>query len=651
MDFSKKSKFKSFLKRPLVLLAVVAMVASSLVGSLAAFTNKASAASITTAPNATTIKSGMMADAKYNFIAQWNGSGKSTVSVFGTPNNYDASAMIAHYNGKVSSNATSLKSVKTGFVPKASLKGKAGFTFSNVGYVGTQNVDLRATMMNYTLASDMGSYKPNIGVKPNEIGFFESALLNTKWKYEIVKHGTTTSVTTSGFYTFNDLDAGQYITFDKATVAGLQNIYVPTATIPTGKYMGGKNTNWISYSKGTDGSEKFYTNVPVITSGANTTQANSSSDMDKYAMFTATYNSLSAVTFTYGELHNNKDGSAANKAVNHAVWYFGYAASKPLPSAPTPPKKLVSDSDQKNVTDNTLTSSVEPYTYTIRQLINKEISENYYSNADFTDNVDSRVKVTGVKVVLAGTSTDVTSKYFTNKTSGNNVKLSATAAALKDSTFYGKNYDVQISVKPNGGNTTKLDIPNTGSWNINKQPVTSNKVITHIPPKVDTGITKTVSTDNETWGNTATIDDLTKDYFYKSEVTVGDHNGSDVVSSVAVRENFENLQSYSNLKVSDSTGTDITANGTVTKSTSGKTTQITWTAKNPATLVGKKVIMTVNANLKSATTSQLEDYMTSGKIQIPNTTDAVINGTATPSNKTEVTPKLIKDFQAKYLEK
>lgn len=643
------TKLKKIFKKPLIFLAVAGMVATSLIGSLTTFINKANAASITSAPNATTIKPGMMADAKYNFIAQWNGSGKSTVSVFGASNNYDASAMIDYYNGKVSSNAASLKSVKTGFVPTASLKGKAGFTFTNVGYVGTQNVDLRATMMDYTLASDMGSYKPNIGVKPNEIGFFESALLNTKWKYEIVKHGTTTPVRTSGFYTFNDLDAGQYITFDKDTVDGLQTIYVPTSTIPTGKYMGGKDTNWISYSKGSNGSEKFYTNVPVITKGANTTQANSSSDMDKYAMFTATYNSLSAVTFTYGELHNNSDGTAANKAVNHAVWYFGYAASKPLPSAPTPPNKLVSDSDQKNVMDNALTSSVEPYTYTIRQLINKEIPENYYSNADFTDNVDSRVKVTGVKVVLAGTSTDITSKYFTNKTSGNDVKLSATAKALKDSTFYGKNYDVQISVKPIGGNTTKLDIPNTGSWNINNQPVTTNKVITHIPPKVDTGVKKFVSTDDKTWADSATIDDLTKDYFYKSEVTVGDHNGSDTVSSVAVEEDFENLQTYSNLKVTDSTGKDITADGNVTKTTSGKTTKIIWTAKDPTPLVGKKVTMTLNANLKSATTSQLEDYLTGNKIQIPNTTNAVINGTATPSNKTEVTPKIVKDFQAKYL--
>lgn len=648
MDVSKNSKLTGFLKKPLVLLTVIALVTSSLVGSLAAFTNKARAASITTAPNATTIKPGMMADAKYNFIAQWNGAGKSTAKIFGAKkmavSAYDGALAYMNKWGSTE-NAEELKRFPNGMVLSTGLKGKAGWTVSNVGYVGSQKVDLRETMMDYKMATEMGKVKPILAVSDNGIGFQASGILDVKMKLEVVKSGTMTPVKTSGFYTFNDIDNGQWISLASSTVSNIAKIYVPTSKEPNGK-----NGNWLSYTKGSDGSEKFSSKGSAL--GASNGDSTLSSNSDKFAEFTVLYNSQSATEFTYGQARPTADGKSTDtRAQSNLLWYFGYSAAKPLPSAPTPPTKSVSDSDQNNVTDNTLSSSVEPYTYSVKQFINKEIPENYYSNADFTDNVDSRVKVTGVKVVLAGTSTDVTTKYFTNKTSGNNVKLSATATALKDSTFYGKNYDVQTSVKPNGGNTTKLDIPNTGSWNINKQPVTSNKVITHIPPKVDTGVTKTVSTDNETWGNTAIIADLTKDYFYKSEVTVGDHNGSDVVSSVAVRENFENLQSYSNLKVSDSTGADITANGTVTKSTSGKTTQITWTAKNPTTLVGKKVTMTMNANLKSATTSQLVDYMKDGKIQIPNTTAVVINGTAIPSNKTEVSTKTVKDFQAKYLEK
>lgn len=642
----KKFNFKKIIEKPLTIFATGMIVVSSLLGSLAVGTNKVNAASITTAPNATTIKPGMMADAKYNFIAQWNGAGKSTAKIFGT-----SKMSISAYDGALAymdkwgskENAEELKRFPNGMVLSTGIKGKAGWTVSNVGYVGTQKVDLRETVMDYKLATDMGKVKPILAVSDKGIGFQASGILDVKMKLEVVKSGTKTPVKTSGFYTFNDIDNGQWISLASSTVANIAKIYVPTSKEPNGK-----TGNWLSYTKGSDGSEKFSSKGLAL--GAKNSASTLSLNSDKFAEFTVLYNSQSATEFTYGQARPTADGKSTDtRAQSSLLWYFGYSAAKPLPSAPTAPKKLVSDSDQKNVTDNTLKSSVEPYTYTVRQYINKEISENYYKNADFTDNVDSRVKVTGVKVVLSGTSTDVTSKYFSDKTSGNNVKLSATAAALKESSFYGKNYDVQISVKPNGGNTTTLEIPNTGTWNINGKPVTSNKVITHIPPKIDTEVKKSVSTDDKNWSTSATINDPNKDYYYKSEVTVGDHNGSNEVTSVAVRENFENLQNYSNLKVIDNTGKDITADGSIVKSNNGKTVQITWTAKNPSTLIGKKVTMTMNANLGSATTSQLGDYLTGDKIQIPNTTDAVINGSATPSNKTEVTPKIIKDFQAKYI--
>lgn len=119
---------------------------------------------------------------------------------------------------------------------------------------------------------------------------------------------------------------------------------------------------------------------------------------------------------------------------------------------PVAPKKTITDSDETDVTQNTLRHLAESWTYSVTQPIAQGIPENFYFDKFiFEDAIDDCLKVENVKVMAEDADAnvaDVTS-MFTVSTDSNN-KVTATLKNPKSADFYENTiYTMKIQVKVN----------------------------------------------------------------------------------------------------------------------------------------------------------------------------------------------------------
>lgn len=117
------------------------------------------------------------------------------------------------------------------------------------------------------------------------------------------------------------------------------------------------------------------------------------------------------------------------------------------PNNPDPdPKKTVSDEDEKNVLNNTLTNADETFTYTVSKEIEKNMpSTAKYSKVVIKDNVDSCLTIDSVKF-YAGDK-DVTSSFApTSANKGNYLEYAASSDLLNNKDFYGNNAGTTVKM-------------------------------------------------------------------------------------------------------------------------------------------------------------------------------------------------------------
>ena len=108
------------------------------------------------------------------------------------------------------------------------------------------------------------------------------------------------------------------------------------------------------------------------------------------------------------------------------------------------PKKTVSDADETNVTNNTVRSLADDWTYSITQKIAKNANEKYTSFA-FKDSIEQCMKINSVKV-KADNGKDVTS-WFDVSTVGNEVKATLKNQGSNDEFYKNNSYTMEINVK------------------------------------------------------------------------------------------------------------------------------------------------------------------------------------------------------------
>ena len=220
------------------------------------------------------------------------------------------------------------------------------------------------------------------------------------------------------------------------------------------------------------------------------------------------------------------------------------------PNNPDPdPKKTVSDEDEKNVLNNTLTNADETFTYTVSKEIEKNMpSTAKYSKVVIKDNVDSCLTIDSVKF-YAGDK-DVTSSFApTSANKGNYLEYAASSDLLNNKDFYGNNAGTTVkmvikthidakkvsieTLRAHGHlvendkktetdikiknettvTTTKAD--NQGTWDVDKK-VTPPPTTTDSPvPSIKDPVKKVSDSDDLNWDATVKQD---------GEKTPGSHN-------------------------------------------------------------------------------------------------------------------------------
>ena len=220
------------------------------------------------------------------------------------------------------------------------------------------------------------------------------------------------------------------------------------------------------------------------------------------------------------------------------------------PDNPDPdPKKTVSDEDEKNVLNNTLTNADETFTYTVSKEIEKNMpSTAKYSKVVIKDDVDSCLTIDSVKF-YAGDK-DVTSSFApTSANKGNYLEYAASSDLLNNKDFYGNNAGTTVkmvikthidakkvsieTLREHGHlvendkktetnikiknettvTTTKAD--NQGTWDVDKK-VTPPPTTTDSPiPSIKDPVKKVSDSDDLNWDATVKQD---------GEKTPGSHN-------------------------------------------------------------------------------------------------------------------------------
>ncbi|EJG4482204.1 isopeptide-forming domain-containing fimbrial protein [Enterococcus faecalis] len=565
--------------------------------------------SILNAPKASLVKPGDEVSAKYSFIAKFI-KGVTTVSTGGEgwTNDVYVNMPPQKWDGKIGLDTTKAK------------KGQSWIRYNNVGTADDGTViDLKITIQDWKpfISTINGTNCTNNMIAFNNvssIGTYQSAFDYVKYTWTYMEHGTENEKVVSGYFTYDDIDNLQGITFGKETYDRIDSLYVPT------------DQSIIKYKEEKDGGITFFDGADQPLDDY----------LDPRGVFTFLYSDSSSFDFTYSEdfaTREQNSGRPIPPNNNNQYAYFGYSAKKILPTAPLIPTKTVTDSDETNVDKNTLTGLGEAYTYTITHKVPDEIADFYYSNYEMQDELIPELeRVSDVKVIdEAGN--DVTGK-FEAKHEGNLVKMVAKADVLKQADFYNHEYKFEFQTKIREGASLdsylvdgQLQLPNKAKVIQNNRKVATEETHTTVTPKEPSIAKKILEGDKEVDLTSVKVGD---EVTFKLDVQVP--NTKDMTSLVIQDDLEDVLEANKEVKVTLSDGTDITDQGVI--GVDEKTQKITWAANEPNKLKEKQLFVYIKGKLKDADFSQ---YVTdTGKILIPNVAQLVINNEPTDSNKVNV---------------
>lgn len=583
------------------------------------FFQRAKSNSILDAPKASLVTADDEASAKYSFIAKFI-KGVTTVETGGDGWTEDVYVKNPpqKFEGKIGLDTSKAK------------KGQSWIRYNNVGTADDGTViDLKITIQDWKAFKSTinGTSATNNMIAFNnvsDIGTYQCGFDYVKYTWQYMEHGTDKEKVVSGYFTYDDIDNLQGITFGKETYDHIDYLYVPT------------DKSIIKYKEEKDGGKTFFDGADMPLDDY----------LDPRGCFTFLYSDVSSFDFTYSEdfaTREKNNGRPIPPKNNNQYAYFGYSAKKIVPTAPLIPTKTVTDSDEVAVKENTLTGLAETYTYTITHKVPDEIEDFYYSNYEMHDELIPELeRVSDVKVIdEAGK--DVTDK-FEAKHEGNLVKMVAKADVLKQADFYNHEYKFEFQTKIREGASLdsylvdgQLQLPNKAKVIQNNREVATEETHTTVTPKEPSIAKKILEGDKEVDLTSVKVGD---EVTFKLDVQVP--NTKDMTSLVIQDDLEDVLEANKEVKVTLLDGTDITEQGKI--SVDEKTQKVVWTANEPNKLKEKQLFVYIKGKLKDADFSQYVDD--EGNIMIPNVAQLVINEEALDSNKVQVStpqekPKLL----------
>lgn len=513
--------------------------------------------------------------------------------------------------------------------PSASLKGKIGIVYENVGtYHGTQ-VDLKITV------NDWEDYATNkdlndIMYGKEYIGHYLKGVesVNQTWEYIDHKSGDAVTGLKGTFFTFTDIDANQIIRFDKRTTGNIAQMYTQDDT-------------WVKYK-----------DLGGILEVSNYENENANEDTDgrgTYASLTMMFDAPK-ITFDWAkDWGKGKDGSGNhdNEKLLSAGQFFGYTATKPARTELVSPYKNVHDTDEKDTTKNTLIAVDEQYSYEVEHAVPNETKDFYYKSYEFEDNLAAGLELKGEVTVLNEEGKDVT-KYFTQKSSGQNVKLVATKEALASSAFYGNVYSFNFNVKIKPGadlsafiKDYKITIPNTATVVVDGAIKESNQTSTYVPDTVKDAVVKyNIGKNDERTKDLIEVDEG-KAHNYELDFRVGNEH---MLTKLELKDDLEDVLDLKDVKIFKGKE-DVTAQGKL--AIDDEKESFIWTANKPMDFVDTKLTVKIGSVLKEE--KDLSAYNREGVVKIPNIGSMVINGAQeTKSNVVDITTTGVKPGAKKF---
>lgn len=231
---------------------------------------------------------------------------------------------------------------------------------------------------------------------------------------DFYKAGTSTKITLKSNVTLTDIDTNQYIGISAKQIDGQ---YVSANTKLSYKKDGSTNVYYADYKTNYD-SEAFTAAGFIFED--------------------------SGFDYTFGRI---RDDSPTNQEQ-----YVGNGQNM-VQFKPASPNKKVSDSDETNVTKNTVRDLGQSWTYSVEQTIPSNIPENfYYDKFIMKDSIEECMKIQEIKVEAQNSNAETTdaTAMFNVKQDGN--KITATLKDPKNAAFY-KNTIYTMKIK------VKMDVP------------------------------------------------------------------------------------------------------------------------------------------------------------------------------------------------
>ncbi|STE38111.1 isopeptide-forming domain-containing fimbrial protein [Enterococcus mundtii] len=359
------------------------------------------------------------------------------------------------------------------------VKGETGVIYHHVSANG-QDVDMKMTVKDFTgFSKQDGTLAMNV---EDLIGSWINRMVDITFDVEFLKAGTNDVIPLTGFFTWSDIDWLQSITLDKNMMDHADGILV-------------SSDSWLQTKLNEDGSKVF---AEINNEG--------SDDLDPWAMFTVLFKDLETFTYTFS---TNEDPNKELPDENDWVYSWqGNSAVKPAQSEVPAPSKVVSDSDELDVTMNTLDEMKEEFQFSISQLIPGELTQFQHQSFEMIDEVISELEITSEVKVVDETGEDRTD-WFENKTEGNKVHFIAKEDTMANDDFYGHTYSFQFSAKVRAGENLDQYLGDDGNYHFPNEAKTIIDGEEKTTPPTDTTV-KDYDTDPQKYNVTSDGEETTE---------------------------------------------------------------------------------------------------------------------------------------------
>lgn len=319
------------------------------------------------------------------------------------------------------------------------LKGRIGAWYRNVGTYQGRIVDVKCVIADYRLQKTYGDEWGMIGFNRDNIGIAQNGVEYAEMSMEFYDHETGEKIHVKGYATIADVDFSQAC----AVTSPYDRIYVA-------------HDCELLYMAGTDGNPVFADDLYNWTSRADGDTAGQvliyfDSDYFSFRFYMdgTMWESESGQIYYQGmnngrHPHFTEEDVVNNPELGSHSWQSYTASRFARVTTPHPPVKTVSDNDETDVEQNTLSSLSEGFSYKISQNVPLQSQTKfYYTSYQIADTLEPCLEFVGARVE-DDAGRDVTN-LFEIKQNGQTTTF--VSRDPLDSDFYGKNYHYIINVK------------------------------------------------------------------------------------------------------------------------------------------------------------------------------------------------------------